>query len=136
MLAFLLFNNIKEYVIRPPLWKRPINVLRSHMCTCTGHATYKGLYIVGGSPRKGHLFQVYERVGVSLVLSIWKGPKKVNRRFLWLWKRQEKFLVEKVHLQQLKGTQSSELGLWKWYHLSIEGIRKGDFFCRKWYIKG
>ena len=35
-----------------------------------GHATYKGLYIVGGSPRKGHLFQVYERVGVSLVLSI------------------------------------------------------------------
>ena len=41
-----------------------------------------------------------------------------------------------MHLQQLKGTQSSELGLWKWYHLSIEGIRKGDFFCRKWYIRG
>ena len=32
--------------------------------------------------------------------------------------------------------QGSKQGLWKEYHLSIEGIRKGDLFREKWYIKG
>ena len=32
--------------------------------------------------------------------------------------------------------QRYKQGMWKGYHLSIEGIRKGDFFREKWYIKG
>ena len=41
-----------------------------------------------------------------------------------------------MHLQQLKGMQSSIRGIWKGYHLSIIGIRKG-YLCReKWCIKG
>ena len=32
--------------------------------------------------------------------------------------------------------QSSKQGMWKGYYLSIEGIRKGYLFCKKWYIKG
>ena len=30
---------------------------------------------------------------------------------------------------------SSKQGMWKGYYLSIEGIRKGYLFCKKWYIK-
>ena len=37
--------------------------------------------------------------------------------------------------QQLKGMQSSKQGMCKGYHLSIEGIRRGYFFVKKWYIK-
>ena len=44
--------------------------------------------------------------------------------------------LKTVHLQQLKGMQSSKQGMWKGYHLSIEGIRKGYFFRENWYIKG
>jgi len=40
-----------------------------------------------------------------------------------------------MHLQQLKGMQSSKQGMWKGYHLSIEGIRKGYLFREKWYLK-
>ena len=32
--------------------------------------------------------------------------------------------------EQLKGMESSKLGMWKRYHLSIEGIRKGYLFCQ------
>ena len=32
--------------------------------------------------------------------------------------------------------QSSKQGMWKGYHLSIEGIRKGYLFREKWNIKG
>ena len=41
-----------------------------------------------------------------------------------------------IDLQQLKGMQSSKQGMWKGYHLSIEGIQKGYLFHEKWYIKG
>ena len=41
-----------------------------------------------------------------------------------------------MHLQQLKGMQSSKQGMWKGYHLSIEGIWKGYLFREKQYIKG
>ena len=41
-----------------------------------------------------------------------------------------------VHLQQLKGIQSSKVGRWKWYHLSIKDVREGYIFCQKQYIKG
>ena len=30
--------------------------------------------------------------------------------------------------------QCSKLGMWKGYHLSLEGIQKGYLFCLKWYI--
>ena len=41
--------------------------------------------------------------------------------------------IESVHLQQLKGMQSSKQGTEKGHHLSIEGIRNivGTFFCQK-----
>ena len=38
-----------------------------------------------------------------------------------------------VHLQQLKGMQRFNLVWERGYHLSIKGIRKGYFFCEKWY---
>ena len=31
--------------------------------------------------------------------------------------------------------ESSKLGLWKGYHLSVKGIRKGYLFFQKWYKK-
>ena len=73
-----------------------------------------------------------------------KGPKKANRWILWLYKVEKKlyfydwFLLKTwiVHLQHLKGMQSSQQGMWKGYHLLIEGIRKGYLFREKWYIKG
>ena len=46
-------------------------------------------------------------------------------------------ILQKVHLQLLKGMQSSKLGMWKGHHLTVEGIpRKKDLFYQKWYIKG
>ena len=39
-----------------------------------------------------------------------------------------------VPLQQSKGMQSSKRGMWKGYHLSIEGIQKDSFFVKKWHI--
>ena len=41
-----------------------------------------------------------------------------------------------MHLQQLRGMQSSKQGMWKGYYLSIEGVRKGYLLSEKWYIKG
>ena len=98
-------------------------------------------------------------------LSLWslKVPKRANRRILW---RQENSIVkwiihiyvilawglnhrfpwrrplppdikkETVRLQHLKGMQRSKLVMWKGYHLSLEGIRKGYLFYQKWHIKG
>ena len=66
-----------------------------------------------------------------------KGLKRLTDEFyrqnvLFLW-----FLFKRQRiLQQLKGMQSSKQGMWKGYHLSIEGIRKGYLFRKKWYIKG
>ena len=34
-------------------------------------------------------------------------------------------------LQQLQRMQSSKQGMWKGYHLSIEGMQKGYLFCEK-----
>ena len=41
-----------------------------------------------------------------------------------------------MHLQQLKGMQSSKQGILKGYHLPIEGIRKGTFFVKNDILKG
>ena len=89
------------------------------------------------------LVEVYECVGKYAILSV-KRLKRANRCILMRWKSWENVLVlwfihdilKKVHLQLLKGMQSSILGVWKGYHLSIEGIRKGERFCQKRYIKG
>ena len=44
--------------------------------------------------------------------------------------------IKTVHyLQQFKGIQSSKQGMWKGYHLSIEGILKWYLFREKWYRK-
>ena len=89
------------------------------------------------------LVEVYECVGKYAILSV-KRLKRANRCILMQWKSWENVLVlwfihdilKKVHVQLLKGMQSSILGVWKGYHLSIEGIRKGKLFCQKRYIKG
>ena len=65
-------------------------------------APYNGLYVE--APTERHTFcrlkpkrvgisliEVYERVGKA-VRSV-KGPKRADRRILWLWGRQENFLV-------------------------------------------
>ena len=89
------------------------------------------------------LVEVYECVGKYAILSV-KRLKRANRCILMQWKSWENVLVlwfihdmlKTMHLQLLKGMQSSILGVWKGYHLSIEGIRKGERFCQKRYIKG
>ena len=46
-----------------------------------------------------------------------------NVLFLQLIPIQKTVPIQKTaHLQQLKGMQSSKQGMWKGYHLSIEGI--------------
>ena len=89
------------------------------------------------------LVEVYECVGKYVISSV-KRLKRANRCILRQWKSWENVLVlwfihdmlKTMHLQLLKGMQSSILGVWKGYHLSIEGIRKGERFCQKPYIKG
>ena len=89
------------------------------------------------------LVEVYECVGKYAILSV-KRLKRANRCILMQWKSWENVLVlwfihdilKTMHLQLLKGMQSSILGVWKGDHLSIEGIRKGELFCQKRYIKG
>ena len=89
------------------------------------------------------LVEVYECVGKYAILSV-KRLKRANRCILMQWKSWENVLVlwfihdmlKTMHVQLLKGMQSSILGVWKGYHLSIEGIRKGERFCQKRYIKG
>ena len=89
------------------------------------------------------LAEVYECVG-KYVISSAKRLKRANRCILRQWKSWENVLVlwfiydilKTVYLQLLKGMQSSILGVWKGYHLSIEGIRKGGLVCQKRYIKG
>ena len=89
------------------------------------------------------LVEVYECVGKYVISSV-KRLKRANRCILRQWKSWENVLVlwfihdmlKTMHLQLLKGMQSSILGVWKGYHLSIEGIRKGELFCQKRYIKG
>ena len=43
--------------------------------------------------------------------------------------------VQWVHLQQMKGMQSSKLGMWKGYHLPMEGVWKRHLFCQKMVYK-
>ena len=89
------------------------------------------------------LVEVYECVGKYAILSV-KRLKRANRCILMQWKSWENVLVlwfihdilKKVHVQLLKGMQSSILGVWKGYHLSIEGIRKRKQFCQKRSIQG
>ena len=108
---------------------------------------------------RGTLFRhpVYKKVGISPVkvyimnglgnLSFWslKRPNGLTNAFygcgrvektLWFCDLLNIHILKTVHLQRLKVMQNSNLGTWKGYHLSIEGIRKGYLFCQKWYIKG
>ena len=94
-------------------------------------------------PRKGYLFlapgiwkgrdfnflmEVYERVGKS-VIWVCERAQRANRWILCLHKIEKTFYIcdwkMTVHLQQLKGMQSSKQGMWKGYHLSIGGVKKG-----------
>ena len=72
-----------------------------------------------GRPERGTIFGFRFRVKKSFILFC--RPKRAT---------------EGLHVQQLKGIQSSKLGMGKGYHLSVKGIQKGDLFCQKWYIKG
>ena len=115
---------------------------------------YDGLY-GEALPERVTFFslQVYEMLGISLVevyecvgkyvISSVKRLKRANRCILRQWKSWEKVLVlwfihilKTVNLKLLKGMLSSKLGMWKGYHLPMEGIRNGEFFCHKRYIKG
>ena len=120
-----------------------------------GGATNNGLAIWGGSARKGYFSQasgiwkgrdftrwVHEREGKS-VIWVCVRVQRANRWLLWLYKVEKNVLFlwsipieKKVHLQQVKGMLSSKQGMWKGYHLSIEGTRQGYRFREKWYTKG
>ena len=89
------------------------------------------------------LADVYECVGKYVISSV-KRLKRTNRCILRQWKSWVNVLVlwfiydilKTVYLQLLKGMQSSTLSVWKGYHLSIEGIRKGGLLCQKRYLTG
>ena len=105
-------------------------------------------------PEKGTFFtpQVYERVRISLVEvneMVGRFVISVRNKAQKSWKmhyvcervgarKLSGFLIcshLKVHLQQFEGIQSSKLGMWKGYHLSIEGRRKGYCWsdkCNNW----
>ena len=77
-------------------------------------------------------------------LSFWsvKLSQRANRCILWLRKRRENVLFlwvinvfKTVHLQQLIGMQSSKRGMWKRYHLAVEGIQRGCLFSKEWFYK-
>ena len=77
-------------------------------------------------------------------LSFWsvKLSQRANRCILWLRKRRENVLflwiinvLKTVRLQQLIGMQSSKRGMWKRYHLAVEGIQRGCLFSKEWLYK-
>ena len=65
------------------------------------------------------IVQVYERVGKSVPFRSVKRSKGANSRTLWMWKSRDNFLSNFVIYSQ--GMESSKLGIWKGYHLSMEG---------------
>ena len=71
-----------------------------------------------------------------------KGPKRTTDKFYGFKKsRKCSIFVIDSYLKDsaftaVKGMQSSKQGMWKGYHLSIDGIRKEYLFLEKWYKKG
>ena len=93
---------------------------------------------------KGYGFQYLKYIkGREMChLSLWKGPKGLTDEFYgFITSRKrytfaiDSYLKDSVHLLQLKGMKSSKQGMWKGYHLSIEGIRKGYLFSWKMVYK-
>ena len=97
-----------------------------------GDTPYNGLSIRGVPARKGHLLKasgisqvgVYERVYREICyFSLQKGPKGATDEFYGNEKFEKTFLFcglfifsKTVHFQ---GMESSKLGMWKGYHLSM-----------------
>ena len=53
------------------------------------------------------IVEVYERVGNSVSFWSVKGPKRANRRILWLWKSRENLLASFVIYSQFKDSTST-----------------------------
>ena len=69
-----------------------------------------------------------------------KGPTGLRDIFYECGKSRENVLVlwflhifKTLHL---KSMQSSKIGMWKGYHLSLEDMQNGWFFFQNWYLKG
>ena len=90
----------------------------------------------GGCALKWYLFQAsdiwkgsdFTRWSISkgrkiCHLGMWKGLQGLTYEFYDFIEAGKRSMT--MHLQQLKEMQSSKRGVWKGYHLSIEGIRKG-----------
>ena len=107
------------------------------LCTCNKFS-YDGLYW-DPSPERGVFFrrQIHKRVGISLV----EVYKRVGTYVIWASKRGTKGLTDEFMALKsrenvpfpwliyiyitLKGMVSSKQGMWKGYHLLMEGVRKG-----------
>ena len=48
------------------------------------------------------IVEIHERVGESVAFRSVKGPKRANKRILWLWKSRENFLASFVIYSQFK----------------------------------
>ena len=140
----------------PPLLECvELHAKQSHQCVM--HFTRGGrvLPVVSNTAGKGYQFQA-SGIWKGSDFTCWStrreichsGGKKAqkgyhaNRYILWLWKSRENILVlwfihilKTLHLQESKILNYCR-GMWKGYHLSIEGIRNGYLFREKWYIKG
>ena len=86
--------------------------------------------------------QVYVKGGESCHFGIYYVLKGLQKDFMAV-KKSRKFSGFAIYsyfkddaFTALNRDASSKLGIWKGYHLSIEGIRKGYVFCQKRYVKG
>ena len=86
-----------------------------------GVTAYDGPY--GEAP----LVEAYKRVGKS-VIWVCERVQKLTDEFYGFIKSRKRsiFMIDSFGCQNIN----------KGYHLSIEGIRKGNVFRGKWYIKG
>ena len=92
------------------------------------------------SPDRGVFFrlQMHERVGISLVevykrvekYVIWtskRGTKRLTDEFVALKSRENVPFLWLIYIYRtLKGMESCNQGMWKGYHLLMEGVRKGS----------
>ena len=105
----------------------------------TGRPRPKGVPFSGFKYMKEHGFHSLKGAGNLSFRSV-KGPTGLRDIFYECGKSRENVLVfwflhifKTLHL---KSMQSSKIGMWKGYHLSLEDMQNGWFSFQNWYLKG
>ena len=73
------------------------------------------------------LVEVYKRVGTHVIWASKRGTKGLTDEFMALKSRENVPFLWLIYIYiTLKGMVSSKQGMWKGYHLLMEGVRKGS----------